>query len=204
MENECRWKLIPSTFFLPLKKKKVGRWKWLSNALPSSLVNQILGKLGSSTILHLHLISFNPHLFNNPLLEPILKWILVIQFHTNKLALRNFTCVLIAVVYFGLYCQIYTLFGCCREPPETFMFSQNYPIHFLLMTVLSMLFFSRWIKGGLFPAKTWESYLSFFFNFTSVEMPASFLPFFPLKMRIGSFPQKAKWKPLINFSEAPQ
>lgn len=134
-------------------------------------------------------------------MDPILKWILVIQFHTNKLALINFTRILIAVVYFGLYCQFSTFFGCRREPPETFMFSENYPIHFLLMTVLSMLFFSRWIKGGLFPAKTWKSYLCFFFNFTSV---GSFLPFFPLKMRIRSFPQKAKWKPLINFSEAPQ
>lgn len=37
------------------------------------LVNQLIGKLGSQ--LHLHLISFTPHLFINPLLEHILPWI---------------------------------------------------------------------------------------------------------------------------------
>lgn len=59
------------------EETKVNIQKWPSNNFPwkwkPSHVTQILGK--SRSYLHLHVISFTPHCFNDSLLEPIWSWI---------------------------------------------------------------------------------------------------------------------------------
>lgn len=74
-------------------KVKIQRWPsnslpWMENEYPAiTLVNQILGKGGS--FLHLHLISFTTHLFNNLFMNPFYLEFLGIQFHANKWALNG-------------------------------------------------------------------------------------------------------------------